>query len=237
LRGVYLGIIEFRGYREWTESIGSDREWRLQITQSKIYLTLQEAAARVNGFILPLRYDYMLLVASGLSREAVEKVYHAAMGVSPVPVSMSTACGVNPRDAVERAWEHLGARNGLYLGEKCQEDYVVAAHFDINNITRRTRRQGLLDTYTTVLSLIARLQEEAHRRGAVSQYLGGDNVLALLPLDDYEEIVNDMISFEDLKAGIGIASSSRRALTLAAEALHRIRTGESREKIVVLEEK
>ncbi len=236
MKGVYLGVIEFQGYREWTESIGSDREWRLQITQSRIYLTLQEAAARVNGFILPLRYDYMLLVASGLSREAVEKVYHAAMGVSPVPVSMATACGASPRDAVARAWEHLGAGNGLYLGERCKEDYVVAAHFDINDITRRTRRQGLLDTYTTVLSLIARLQEEAHRRGAVSQYLGGDNVLALLPLDNYKDIISDMISLEDLKVGVGIASSSRKALTLAAEALHQIRTGERRERIVVLEE-
>ena len=235
MKGVYLGVIEFKGYREWTESIGSDREWRLQITQSKIYLTLQEAASRVNGFILPLRYDYMLLVASGLPEKAVEKVYHSAVSVSPVPVSMSTACGATPKDAVARAWEHLGAGKGLYLGERCREDYVVAAHFDINNITQRTRRQGLLDTYTTVLSLIARLQEEAHRRGAISQYLGGDNVLALLPVDNYEEIIHDMLSLEDLKVGVGIASSSRKALTLAAEALHRIRTGESREKIVILQ--
>ncbi len=236
MEGTYLGVIEFKGYREWTESIGSDREWKLQITQSKIYYTLQEIASHVNGFILPLRFDYMILVASGLNPKSIEKIYHAADSVSPVPVRIASSCGETPLKAIEKAWSHLeGITRGVIIGEPCSKDYVVAAHFDINGITERTKKEGLIPTYTAVLSLISKLQEESSRYGAIAQYLGGDNVLALLPYNNYQAIIESLIKLEDLKVGVGIARSSRRALTLAAEALHKIRESGA-DRIIVYDE-
>jgi len=228
-----MALLELVGYREWTESIGDDREWKLQITQAQIYEKLQEAAAEFNGFIMPMRYDYMILIASNVGEEELFNIYKIAKEISPVPVRLASACGKTPVDAVEEAWRYVRSGTDFkYVGCNDQEG-VVAGHFDINGITAMTRKLGVLTTYSTMLHVISEIETRAHYRGAIAQYLGGDNILVVLPHENYEEIIQELIAVHDLKVGVGVASSARRALAQAAEALHEIRIGKVRGRVNV----
>lgn len=230
-----MALLELVGYREWTESIGNDREWRLQITQSNIYKEIQEAAAQRRGFVLPMRYDYMVVVASNMSEEDLRHVYDVARRVSPVPVRMASTCSDTPVDAVEEAWRYMRGSEEGFIYQPCPTDNeaVIAGHFDINGITAMTRRLGVLTTYNTMLHVVSEVETRAHYRGAIAQYLGGDNVLVILPYNKYTEIVEELVAVHDLKVGVGIAGDARSALSLAAEALHEIRVGARQDRVNV----
>jgi len=230
---IRVALLELVGYREWTESIGDDREWFLQKTQSLLYATVQDAAARRMGFVMPLRYDYMLVLASNLHRDDLEEVLDAARESSPVPVRMASACRFTPVGAVESSWSLLaGTKPGTLNYEGCDGDEsIIVAHLDINDITSMTSKVGVLRTYNAMLNLVSRIAQEAYNMGAIAQYLGGDNILAVLPENGYRVVAEKLTSLDDLKAGIGVAATPRRALELAAKALHAIREGAVSERI------
>jgi len=225
--------LELVGYREWTESIGDDREWVIQKTQAVLYAGVQDAAARRGGFVLPLRYDYMVVVASGLDDRDLASVVEVAQDNSPVPVRLAVACGSTPVEALDRAWGVLGeVPEGMMFYEACEgPEYVAVGHLDINGITEATRSQGVVKTYNTIVRVLGELSSRASERGGLAQYLGGDNVLVLLPLEGRRELVEELVEIDDLKAGVGVAASARRALALAARALHEIRVGRVRERV------
>ncbi len=234
--GVRIAVIEQVGYREWTESLGNDREWYIQVTQSRVYRAGQEAAAKVGGFLLPVRYDIMLLLSSGIGVEGHREVFNAISGVSEVPVRMASACSETPSEAVDSAWRMLVAsdRSFSYVDCGLRESSTVA-HIDINGITGLTAKLGPLRTYYMVVEVVSSVKKAAESYGAIVQYLGGDNLLAVLPPSiDPERVTEKLIETEDLKAGVGVSMYPRRSLALAAEALHMIRAGLSQEKIVVL---
>ncbi len=236
---IRVAVIEQVGYREWTESLGSDREWLIQVTQSRVYRAGQEAATEVGGFLLSLRYDIMLLLASNLSEGDVRFVHDSVAKVASVKVRTASSCASTPLEAVDRAWRMLTSLSpGEVEYEPCLGPEAVAvAHIDIDGITRLTRELGPLKTYYMVLNMIYRVKGEAEKLGAIIQYLGGDNLLAVLPLSrDPIEATSRIVEGEGLKAGVGVAMKARESLALAAEALHRIRAGIVGDRVLVLSE-
>ncbi len=237
---VRVAVIEQVGYREWTESLGSDREWYIQMVQSRVYRAGQEAATRVGGFLLPLRFDIMLLIASRLSSKEVDIVHSAVERASTVRVRTASSCGDTPLEATDRAWRLLmDVRPGQMTFEPCDGDELVAvAHIDVNNITRLTRKLGPLRTYYMVLDTINRVRSVAEDLGAVVQYLGGDNLLAILPpTGSVETVARKLVEGPgDLKAGVGVAGRARDSLALAAKALHLIRLGKAKGPVLALYE-
>lgn len=227
--GVRLAVIEFVGYREWTESLGNDREWLIQIIQSEMYALAQRRAAEVGAHVLPMRYDYMLLLASNVGSNSLRGILEAIGENSQVPVRMASSCGSTPMEAEMRAWSLLRATDpGSLAYEECGGGESVAlAHIDINDITSMTRKMGAIRTYYIVVDLLQKISEKAGKYGSIVQYLGGDNILAVLPPSKYNDIVEDLINFDgvELKAGVGHAPTARVALSLAADALHQIRSG------------
>jgi GTP cyclohydrolase IIa len=235
---VRVAVIEQVGYREWTESLGSDREWRIQMVQSRVYREGQEAATEAGGFLLPLRYDIMLLLASGLDERGVRSVHEAVAAASEVPVRTASGCAPTPLEAVDRAWVALSQLppGGFSFRECRGREETVAAHIDVNGITGLTRKLGPLRTYYMVLDTLASVRRAGEKMGAIVQYLGGDNLLAVLPPGgDPAAAAEALISGSaDLKAGVGVSERARESLALAAEALHMIRSGAARERVVVI---
>ncbi|BAA80359.2 GTP cyclohydrolase III [Aeropyrum pernix K1] len=225
-KAVRVAVVEQVGYREWTEELGSDREWIIQTLQSDIYAAAQKEAAGYGGFVLPIRYDIMLLISSNMGVQEHARVLDAIAGLSKVKVRMASYCGVKPLDAVERAWNALRRREERLIYERCEgEEYTAIAHIDLNNVTAITRAEGPVRTYYEVMDLMAKISKVAEKIGAITQYLGGDNILAVLPLNgSVKETVDMLLVRSDLKAGIGIAPTARASLALAAEALHEIRS-------------
>ncbi len=224
---IRVSVVELVGYREWTERLGPDREWFIQVSQSETYARAQRVAAKAGAHILPLRYDYMLVLASSIDetqhREIIEEIKDAA----PVPVRASSACDNDPLSAESRAWMLLSKLSpGDVFFSACDgEEMVAIAHVDIDDIMEETRRNGAVKTYNKVIDLLHKLATSVEKWGGLAQYLGGDNVLVVLPPSSYREASMELLSVRPgLKAGIGVSRKARTALQLAADALHEIRT-------------
>ena len=247
-RLVRLTLIELRGYREWTESLGEDREWAIQAAQSRVYRAAQEEAKEHGAFVIPLRYDYMVVLSSGVEEPAQRSIVRAVAGASPVPVRAASTCSREPLEALRAAQRLLSSvpLGGVEV-DGCDGaglEWTSVAHVDIDDITQATWSSSAYEAYLSVLRLHHYLAEEAAAAGAVVQYLGGDNILVVLPPDEplaltsrllasVEGLMSDSIS---LKAGVGASRSPRKALALAARALHDIRSGTSRGRLVYYEE-
>ncbi len=130
---LVAGLIELVGYREWTESLGFDREWRIQVLQSRLYARLQEEAARYGAFIAPLSFDVMVVVANGVPADALRSLYEVAAREAPVPVGLRVGYdteALRPR-----------GRPGIEVAVDSTDYPVAAIHVDLNGFTR-ARRSG-----------------------------------------------------------------------------------------------
>ncbi|MCE4609134.1 MAG: GTP cyclohydrolase IIa, partial [Desulfurococcales archaeon] len=72
------------------------------------------------------------------------------------------------------------------------------------------------------------------KHGGIAQYLGGDNILVILPDHGYEALVEEIASNTSLKVGVGISFRPRTAVMLATKALDQIRSGYVENNINVL---
>jgi len=228
-----ISVLELMGYREWTESLGPDREWRIQSTQARLYAKVQEEAAKHGAFVLPTRYDFMLILSSNVDLLGLRKILRVAASESPVPVRMGSACSSTPLSAEEAAFNLLQeAAPGKVEYEECRNGEAAAvAHVDLNNVTDLTLKLGAYKAYRMIVELVERIGGRLAQAGAMVQYLGGDNLLIVLPVDSTYDLVWEAVKYGDLKAGVGVSRTYRKALELAADALHAIRTGVVRERV------
>lgn len=229
--GVRISLIELIGYREWTEALGSDREWLIQLSQARLYAEAQLAATIKQGHVLPLRYDYMILLSSNLKHGDNEFVLDAVRKLAPVPVRMVSTCAETPAEAEVKAISLIGkVPPGKLLYEECGVlEAIAVAHIDLNNVTEKTRSLGTIKTYYLIIDILNEIVKASARIGSLAQYLGGDNILVVLPAsiivnkDKLVDTVFGLVKDYDLKAGVGVAGKPRTALKLAADALDEIR--------------
>jgi GTP cyclohydrolase IIa len=186
--GVRIALAELMGYREWTESLGTDREWIIQAVQAEVYSKLQREASALDAYVLPLRYDYFIIVTTGLSRKEHARLLDVARVESRIPVRMTSVCGDKPTEALGRAYSMLSkvAPGELLFGE-CNDGLTVVAHVDINGISEETRRRGLVESIMIINDFISQTTQLAIRHGGIAQYLGGDNIIVLLPEEGYHD--------------------------------------------------
>ena len=217
---LVLGLLELVGYREWTESLGDDREWRIQVSQARLYSVLQEEVARYGGFVTPLSYDVMILVLNGVPREHYGRLYSVAVKFSPVPVSLQIISVDEPSRL-----KPLG-KPGLYI-DTIKDSPLAALHIDLNSFTRLRRHGGIITPYLKILEeyiTLAKLLGD----NAVPAYLGGGNVVFFISTSLVRNAlarIESVIDTREYKVGVGIGPSARAALAAAAEALHTLREG------------
>ncbi len=215
-----VGVVELVGYREWTESLGCDREWRIQCTQASMYHRLQEACSEKKGFAVPLRYDYMLFIACGMNMDDVKYIYDAISKVSPVPVRIAIGRGRTPAEAVNDAWQKLReSSDPLIYVEPEDKERVVVVHIDVNGFTRTT--EPPLTTYRSMMELVAMLDSIVASKGGIVAYMGGDNVVCFTTIDVAAELARNPPL--NVKMSIGVAPTAREALMLAASGLDELR--------------
>jgi len=216
---VLAVFVEFVGYREWTESLGKDREWFIQLTQSKVYQVIQSYTSGYGGMALPLRYDYqvILLPYDTDVKEFNDGLRKVMQSYSPTPVNTLVACG-KVRELLKMVLD------GRTYGEEvnCLPESLAVAHADLNDFTARTRSLGIYRTYSEVLNVVAHYANEL-RDVAIVQYLGGDNIVSVCDEEDVSKVLEVLGSVNSIKIGVGVSKIPRRAFMLAAEALDTIR--------------
>jgi len=95
-------------------------------------------------------------------------------------------------------------------------------------------REGAHRAYEVVVGLAERLRRLALGLGGLATYVGGDNVLAFLPLETVDNFTAQALAEGDVKVGVGIAPTPRRAVALSTEALMIIRRGGAKHRSLKL---
>ncbi|WP_460126041.1 GTP cyclohydrolase IIa [Stetteria hydrogenophila] len=228
-----ISVLELVGFREWTESLGPDREWIIQSVQARVYARVQEEAAKHEAIVLPARYDYMLILSSNVDARGLRRILRAAESVSPVPVRIGSACSSTPLAAEEAAFNLLqdAKPGGLEYGGCRSEEAAAVAHVDLNDVTGLTLKLGAYKAYHMIVELVERVESMLIQAGVITQYLGGDNLLLVLPLNSARDLAREAVKISDLKAGVGVSRTYRRAMALATEALSEIRSGSVKDKV------
>ncbi len=217
-------VIELVGYREWTESIGDDREWVIQSTQSQISKALHSIVKDWEGAALPLRYDYEIVILPYWTdlRKFSSELVKGLEGVVPTPLRLKYCCGPIP-DSLDNCAEEAPP-NG------CRADEVAVAHTDINFFTEITTYKGFYGAYVTALKLVANTASMLVS-DAIVQYLGGDNLAAITSPHKLGKVLDVILSFKGVKVGVGISPSPRKAFEAAARSLREIREGGRKERV------
>lgn len=220
---VYAGMLELVGYREWTESLGPDREWYIQLVQARLYQVIQSFVKDFNGMALPLRYDIQLLyLPSDIDvKDFVYQLKQYLKPYSPTPIRVTLCCD-DPVEALRRCKELQ--YSGDYYEEECRDDNeLVVAHADLNYFTLRTRDQGAYQSFIVMLNLVGTIASELSDK-AVVQYLGGDNLVAITSEEYLEDVLSSLTSKDSIKVGVGVSKCPRRAFEAAAKALGILRS-------------
>ena len=233
---LVLGLLELIGYREWTESLGPDREWNIQILQSQLYAELQKIVAMREGFLVPLSMDNMILVLNGVPQKYYREIFDEASRLSPVPVGLTTLC---VRDPVIELYPY--GEPGLRIKNASIGGSIAALHIDLDYFSGLRVRAGSITSYVKILDYYSRISKRLSGLPALATYLGGDNMLVFSTknsIDKIIEIIAKTINEEKYKIGVGIAETPRRALSLAARALEDLRKKrkEHTKRIVIKEE-
>ncbi len=249
---IQITIMRIDGYGPWTQTLGDDREHRLQILQSQLYAHLVDLFASQNGVVFYNKYDEMIAVSNGIPLSKHREIQRSVAQRFPVTISMSVGVGETPYEAQLKASEvfnevvqRVAEPRSLLIGETLPEfdrGLVKIVHFDVNDFTRRwTNTQSVYESARIVRRLYYELTELMLENHSLLFYNGGDNYVSVsngLPPILVEKLISsvDMSMGIPLKAGIGVSRTGRKAMQLATSSLEYIREGKTQSKVHVLEE-
>ncbi|MFB6470925.1 MAG: GTP cyclohydrolase IIa [Vulcanisaeta sp. AZ3] len=231
---VQITIIRLIGYREWTESLGYDREHVIQGIQARVHGKLIDIFSKLGAWAHPFRYDYLLAVTNGINAEEIIEAVKALGEVSPVPPSSGTYVHENPRVAEREAFR-LALRAGPWesIVDDIDNDPVGIAHIDLMDSTSSTEATSSYLLYEHVWSIVSQVRLYFAVYGGLTLYLGGDNIVSIIPPHIREEDLQPLINLYSVRIGVGIARKGREAMKLATEALDELRNRNSRGVLIL----
>ncbi|ACB40661.1 GTP cyclohydrolase IIa [Pyrobaculum neutrophilum] len=206
-------VVELKGYREWTESLGPRREHIIQQVQSRIQAAVWRSFTAVGALPHHFRYDFYIALVNGVSLDLVKRAVEKAARASPVGAGFCLGVGETPYEAYLRC----GGGGGGAASP------AVVAHMDVINSTEATRRNGPLDVYLKVVKLLGQLGERCKDLGCMAFYLGGDNIALFLPSPNAIYSILDGVDLR-VRVGVGVAKRPYNAFVRATWALDRLRS-------------
>jgi GTP cyclohydrolase IIa len=245
---IQLTLIQIDNYGPWTTDPLPRREADLQILQASIYRDLQQQFSAKKTLVFPMRCDNMLAATNGMNEEDHRRIMESINNRYPVTISMAVACGENALEAQRKATLILAKEGGAKEQNRMgvlkiagtSSGKVQIAHFDINDIARHTNTD-VYRSYMKVIETHVELVKQLEAKNALLFFMAGDNFISVcngLSKGELDEILEKTENKTDvkLKAGIGIADNAERATWLASMGLKEIRTGKSKEKVVLKQE-
>jgi len=236
-----LTLVQIDNYGPWTVTPEPRREMDLQTLQSRLFADIAQFVGHRGGYAFFTRFDNMVAVTNGLDTDDHRLLQESTGNRYPVTVSLGIGVDSNPAVALERATEGLqgagsaqdGDRREVLTGTPISEpsgDEVSIAHFDVNDATEKyTDQLNEFDSFIQIeqgyAALMRYLREE---HGGLSFFVGGDNIIAVMPdieSDAYRaaiDHVEDTVGV-DLKVGVGRGNDAHDAGMAAKHALEECR--------------
>ncbi|MDR2829789.1 MAG: GTP cyclohydrolase IIa [Methanobrevibacter sp.] len=245
---IQMTLIQIDNYGPWTVTPKPRNESDLQILQAELYADVQRQFAAKKGLVFFTRFDNMLAITNGISKEDHFRIQRSIRNRYPITISMGVSTGDTPYKAQKLATETLQKKGGAQSAERkeilaidnlvnAEDSYVQIAHIDINGVTETlTDNMPAFDTNFIVNKAQHYLMTKLIKKGALLFFIGGDNFMSpcngLSPqeLTEIIEKIKDEIGIGH-KAGIGRSNNAEDAAYLADLGLEIIRE-EDKTKIV-----
>ncbi|GAB3416911.1 GTP cyclohydrolase IIa [Haloparvum alkalitolerans] len=242
-----LTLVQIDNYGPWTVTPEPRREMDLQTLQSRLFADLAQFVGSRNGYVFFTRFDNMIAVTNGLDGEDHAALQETVRNRYPVTVSLGVDVATRPIDALESATERLQVRgsaqdeartevlDGEFLADRADDDLALA-HFDVVDATGTyTDRLNAFDTFIEIEQAYAALMRYMRaEHGALSFFVGGDNVIAVCP-DVTETGYRDAIDHVRRETGVEVrvgVGRGRHAHEAGFAAKHALEVGRERETAV-----
>ena len=243
MTNAQLTLVQIDNYGPWTVTPNPRREMDLQTLQSRLFADLAQFVGSRDGYVFFTRFDNMVAITNGLDGTDHSLLQESIGNRYPVTISLGTGTDPSPIAALEAATARLqragsaqdGDRRevlaGDYLPESNRTDGdVQIAHFDVNDATGKyTDRLNEFDSFIRIeqgyAALMRHLREE---HGALSFFVGGDNIISVCPSMDGTDYLDAIDRVEadagvELKVGVGTAANPHVAGMDAKHALEECR--------------
>jgi GTP cyclohydrolase IIa len=233
---IQLTIIKINDYGPWTLTLGSDREYKLQILQASLYQQVQQLFSEKNCLAFLNRSDELFVVTNQLTLDDHITIQKKLAKEFDLKLSMSIGFGQTPFDANLKAYE--GKKSSVILNKEHNiygfvngqdEQKVTIMHFDVEDLTSKRKTQSPYEVSYTMFKLYSLMSEFFLDRKSMAFFMGGDNFMVVASDYDAKEIARKFIDQTKnnlgllLNCGIGIGKTSREAAKLATESLDKIR--------------
>ena len=238
-----LTLVQIDNYGPWTVTPNPRREMDLQTLQSRLFADLAQFVGSRDGYVFFTRFDNMVAITNGLDRTDHGLLQESIGNRYPVTISLGTGVDATPVTALEAATAGLqragsaqdGDRREVLAGDylpdgRRTDDDVQIAHFDVNDATGKyTDRLNEFDSFIQIeqgyAALMRHLREE---HGALSFFVGGDNIISVCPSIDEADYYDAIDHVEadagvELKVGVGTAANPHVAGMDAKHALEACR--------------
>ncbi|TFG07040.1 MAG: GTP cyclohydrolase IIa [Promethearchaeota archaeon] len=249
---IQLTYIQIDNFGPFTEEMGHNREHRIQILLSKIFIFLQKQFNRHGGLVFSAARDNMIAVSNGISIKNHQIIIDKLEKKFPITISIGIGKGKTPLEAQIEASKVLINKGSAQSSRKKVLAYnghklpiindVKVAHIDINYYTKlATDVNPFYKNYIDLNRAYLTLMEGFLTIGALCFFNGGDNFICVCPPSmDPNEIRPIMTLFESkhepwkLKAGIGVGKNILEAISKANICLKEIRDQHNKKQIIIL---
>ncbi len=249
---IQITCIQIDNFGPFTEEMGDNREHKIQILLSEIFIFLQKCFNLHNGLVFSGSKDNMIAVSNGISIEDHYSIIQQVEEKYPITVSMGIGMGETLIEAENEASILLISKGSAQSSRKkvlahnghvkTKQKKIKIAHVDINFYTRIAT--DIYPFYSNFLSLnkgYVTLMEGFKEIGALCFFNGGDNFICICPPSTKIEHIEHIIEeFEEkhapwkLKAGIGSGYTILEAISNANICLRKIREKNNLNKIMIL---
>lgn len=246
-----ITVIKLEGYGAWTLTLGSDREYALQILQSKIYAELQECFSDKNGLVFSNRFDEFIAVTNQISLHEHKEIHDRLSKKNEnIKISMTIGTGKTPLEAdkaihdIRRDTKNMIFPNIYCIPENCyvqgnqqanelqshiRHHDLKILHIDVNSSTSIAENLSSYEITNLIMSLYLAISNSFLKEKSLTFFLGGDNFMIVakndILVEKVTEIVNFLISSTGIKlnCGIGNSNNARSAAERATKSLDSIR--------------
>ncbi|MHA1797170.1 MAG: GTP cyclohydrolase IIa [Candidatus Helarchaeota archaeon] len=248
-----MTLIQIDNFGPYTETLGDNREHKIQILLSEIFIELQKLFNEKNGFVFSASKDNLIAISNGFTIEDHLQILNEIERKFPITVSMGIGVGETPLDAEHDASKALRMKGSAqssrrkvlgYNGHAFPiKDDITIAHVDINFYTKiATDKHAQYENFMNLNKSYLTLMNDFKEHGALCFFNGGDNFITVCPDSiTHQDLENILSSYESkhapwkLKMGIGKAKNILDAISQANKCLHQIRKGNNLEKIIFSE--